>query len=80
MDVELIATADPRLVLLTILKKISGPIVSLRVTLAKCDFGVHRSFRPMILRTLTVNYIPNPLKIGIFFKIILKVYLGLIAN
>ena len=34
----------------------------------------------MILGMHTVNYIPDRLKIGIFFKIILKAYLGLIAN
>ena len=77
---RLLATADPCLILLTDFESISGPRVSLRETLAKCDSGGHRSFRSMIFGMHTVNYIPDRLKIGISFKIILKVYLGLIAN
>ena len=75
-----VATADPRLLLLTILKEISGQIVSLRVTLAKCDSRVHRASSPMKLRTVTVNYIPDCFKEGIFFKMILEVYVSLLAN
>ena len=75
-----LATADPRLLLLTILKEISGQIVSLRVTLAKCDSRVHRASSPMKLRTVTVNYIPDCFKEGIFFKMILEVYVSLLAN
>ena len=75
-----LATADPRLLLLTILKEISGQIVSLRVTLAKCDSRVHRASIPMRLRTVTVNYIPDCFKTGIFFKMILKVCVSPIAN
>ena len=62
---RIIATAGPQFILYQELELISGPNMSLLVKLAKCDSSV--------------NYIPEQLKTGIFSKIILKVFVGLIA-
>ena len=75
-----IATADPRLILWEDLESISGPSLSLCVTLAKCNSWVHRPFSSMKLRTLIVNYIPDCFKEGIFSKMILEGFVSLIAN